>query len=238
MAVTVYRFATGRELWKLGLPGGNITPADRRFVPGQVGAVTRSPNTAGKGQLKVSGLPTDTFAVRIEIMAEGNLGVATFRDSLDGGTTWELTKTVPADGVYVLPETGLTLQFTAGLSPSFQVGDLFSFATVESTQAALMARAVSGRMARKLRIRGALPQTQWGDDIKLICSQLWAYEMLCASGFDATSRYDQEVLARKKAAEEDLHQLAEEQQQSDLDGQDVLAGVALYSEPAQAKELW
>ncbi len=99
MALTVYRFATGRELWKLGFPGGNLTPADRRFQPGQVGAVTRSPNTAGKGQLKVSGLPTDTFAVRIEIMAEGNLGVATFRDSLDGGTTWELTKTVPADVV-------------------------------------------------------------------------------------------------------------------------------------------
>lgn len=238
MAVTVYRFATGRELWKLGLPGGNMTPADRRFVPGQVGAVTRSPNTAGKGQLKVAGLPTDSFSVRIEIMAEGNLGVATFRDSLDGGTTWELTKQVPADGVYVLPETGLTLNFTPGLSPSFQVGDVFTFATVESTQAAIMARAVSGRMARKLRVRGTMPVNQWGDDVKLICAQLWAYEMLCASGFDATSKYDAEVLARKKAAEEDLHQLAEEQQQSDLDGQPDVAGIALFSEPAQAKELW
>lgn len=236
MAVTVYRFATGRELWKLGLPGGNLTPADRRFVPGEVGAVTQS--GASTGKLRVSGLPTDAFSVLVEIMAQGNLGAATFRDSLDGGTTWGLTKTVPADGVYVLPETGLTLAFVAGLTPHFLLGEVYSFTTVESSQAALLARAVSGRMARKLRVRGTLPVNQWGDDVKLCCAQLWAYEMLCAGGFDATSKYDAEVLARKKAAEEDLHQLAEEQQQSDLDGQEDVAGVALYSEPAQAKELW
>lgn len=236
MALTVYRFATGRELWKLGFPGGNLTPADRRFQPGQVSAVSQS--GASTGKVKVQGLPTDTMDVRLEIMQAGNLAAATFRDTLDGGTTWGLTKLIPTDGLYTLPETGLVVQWVAGLTPHFLLGDVFSFTTAESSQSTLMAQAVSGRMARKLRIRGALPQTEWGADVKLICAQLWAYEMLAASGFDANSKADQEVLARKKKADEDLMQLAEEQQQSDLGGQEVLAGVALYSDEPQARELW
>lgn len=236
MALTVYRFATGRELWKLGFPGGNFTPADRRFQPGQVSAVAQS--GASTGKVKVTGLPTDTMDVRLQIMSAGNLGTATFRDTLDGGTTWGLTKLIPTDGLYTLPETGLVVQWVAGLTPHFLLNDVFSFTTVESSQSTLMAQAVSGRMARKLRIRGAQPQTEWGADVKLICGQLWAYEMLAVSGFDANSKYDAEVVARKKAADEDLMQLAEEQQQSDLGGQEVLAGVALYSDEPQARELW
>lgn len=80
------------------------------------------------GTLSGTGAPNNDYAVQVEIIDAGGLGVATFQYSIDAGTTFSATTTVPSDGAFILPGTGVTLLFAdgpVGLT-SFLGGDVFS----------------------------------------------------------------------------------------------------------------
>lgn len=62
----------------------------------------------------VSGTPNDFYDAIVVMVTAGALGTATFKYTLDGGQTYSETLTTPAGGTYVIPNTGVTLTFTAG----------------------------------------------------------------------------------------------------------------------------
>lgn len=238
MAIVTPEYCTGRQLWRLGMPA-SLRPDDPGFVPGLVSAIVRT--GAGPGVISIhSGGPTDSYSVRIEVMGSGALGVATMRYRLQDAEAWSVTTLIPADeqslgySTWVLPESGLVLRF----SGSFTATDVYTFVTVESPQAADLRRAISGEMARKLRVRGALPLTEWGVDISLIAARLVAYELLAIRGYDPQSKHDQLVSARAEWARNKLTGIAEEMEQSDLPGQSAVLGVACSSQPPQGVDLW
>lgn len=99
-------------------------------IPGQVGAVTHQGE--GAGTLTVAGNPLNAYDVVVEVLRTGGLNDAIFRYSLDGGASWSGQVTVPAEGGYVLPNTGLTITFQPALEnppESFQKGDTYAFKT-------------------------------------------------------------------------------------------------------------
>ena len=98
-------------------------------VPGQVGAVTHT--GTGKGTVQVAGSPLNAYQAVVEILRTGGLNDAIFRFSLDDGASWSGQVTVPADGSYTIPGTGLTITFEHDLEnppESFRKGDVYSFA--------------------------------------------------------------------------------------------------------------
>lgn len=88
-------------------------------VLGSIGAQTL--DNEGSGTIDAAGAPADAFVVIIEIVGAGGLNEATFRYSLDEGQSWSDTLTVPATGLYTIPDSGIELTFTegpAGASPA------------------------------------------------------------------------------------------------------------------------
>lgn len=84
------------------------------------------------GAVTMTGQPNNAYQVRVEILSSGNLGVATFRWSTDGGATWSTALTVPSAGTFPIPGTALVIVFSEGPSgsgSSFLVGDVFSIDT-------------------------------------------------------------------------------------------------------------
>ena len=85
------------------------------------------------GTCTVTGKPNNKYDVIILIAETGTLNVAVFKYSLNGGYSYSDEITVPEAGAYVLPGTGLTLTFAAGVvtpNLSFVAGDNFKFTTV------------------------------------------------------------------------------------------------------------
>jgi hypothetical protein len=92
------------------------------------GVVTKT--GTGAGSLTTSGTPATAASVRVRIVAGGELGVATYQVSTDGGVTYASTATVPSSGAVAVGSTGVQLSFgagPAGAGDSFVAGDLFSF---------------------------------------------------------------------------------------------------------------
>ena len=99
-------------------------------VAGAAGSVIKTAIGTSTGTLAVTGAALDWYDVRIEIRSTGALGAATFRYSLDGGTTYSPDTTVPSGGTYSPASTNLTLTWTAGAGPIIlEKGDVFTFAT-------------------------------------------------------------------------------------------------------------
>lgn len=92
----------------------------------------------GAGKLTVSGKPTNAFSVAVKITAKGELNVAAFAVSIDGGVNYGDDVTVPLNGKYEIAGTGVTLTFAeAGEESqeggSFHIGDVYTFATTAPT---------------------------------------------------------------------------------------------------------
>lgn len=86
----------------------------------------------GTGILAVTGSPSDTFGVVVEILrGAANLAAntATYRASFDGGESFGPEMAMPVGGVVQPSNTGLTLTFTNGAGTAFVEGDRFSFDT-------------------------------------------------------------------------------------------------------------
>jgi hypothetical protein len=95
------------------------------------GTVTAGVATkTGTGNMVPSGNPKDAYEGVVEITKDGALGTAAFRYTLDGGDNWSAEIAVPLAGTYNIPDTGVVLTFTNGVSgTSFVKGDRYPFGT-------------------------------------------------------------------------------------------------------------
>lgn len=99
-------------------------------VAGTTGAVTKTAASTGSGTVAAAGAAFSRFDAIVEITKTGTLGTAEFRYSLDNGSTFSESLTVPSGGSYVIPRTNVTLTFTAGGGPIFfEKLDRFTFTT-------------------------------------------------------------------------------------------------------------
>lgn len=137
-------------------------------IAGSIGSVTKT--GTGQGTLTTSGSPLNAFDVVIEITADGRRNTAVFRYSLDGGRTWSLLITVPADGIYAIPGSGITVTFNeyaTDPTQSFKAGDRYAFATtapaasVASVNAALDVLLDSTKSYDFIHIVGATDNAMW-----------------------------------------------------------------------------
>lgn len=102
-------------------------------IAGATGPVVKTPVTGGTGTGTVSaaGAAFDRYDARIKITRAGTLGAGAFQVSLDGGDVYAPEVTIPGGGTYLIPNTNVTLTFTAGGGPAFfEVGDVFTFTTL------------------------------------------------------------------------------------------------------------
>ncbi len=82
-----------------GLPGGYITPVK---------------HTGTGPAATVSGVPAANADAVLEIVAGGALGTATYKLSEDGGLTWGITGSTPANGQIAIGSSGATLVLGTG----------------------------------------------------------------------------------------------------------------------------
>lgn len=83
----------------------------------------------GTGSLEVSGSPTNTFQIRVEILDTGETNAGSFRVSADGGNSYSDEQTIPLSGEYAIPNTGLALKFvdaSTDVGLSFVKGDAYT----------------------------------------------------------------------------------------------------------------
>ncbi|WP_027178202.1 DUF2586 domain-containing protein [Maridesulfovibrio bastinii] len=109
-------------------------------VAGQAGGYARLVGHSGSGpEGTLSGVPGSNADAIVEIVTAGALGTATYKLSLDNGTTWDAPTATPANGQIAIGETGITLvlddskdlvdgdRYTAtiraAIGPVAQVGD-------------------------------------------------------------------------------------------------------------------
>jgi hypothetical protein len=98
-------------------------------IQGTVSAVTPGAENKGSGSIIVIGKPRNDYKIFVNIESAGSLNEATFRITIDNLPGRQIT--VPdEDGKYVIPNTGLTIQFNPG-ADGFAEGDSFSFSTTE-----------------------------------------------------------------------------------------------------------
>lgn len=97
-----------------------------------VGFVSKS--GPGTGSLALSGAAAGDFEVVVRISTAGELGAAEMEVSTDGGDTFEAAETIPSDGEFEVPDTGVTLLFANGDDgESFSLGDEFTFEVATPT---------------------------------------------------------------------------------------------------------
>lgn len=97
---------------------------------GTVSEVTKT----GKGTLVVSGLPTNTFSVKVRITAAGGLNAAAYIYSINDGFTWSEAVTIPVDGIVDLSDAcGFKLTFTLPENDVFEIDDEYCFSTKAPT---------------------------------------------------------------------------------------------------------
>ena len=98
-------------------------------IAGTVSKVTQSEENKGTGSIVVTGKPRNDYKMNVAIESSGTINEATFRLTIDSLPGKQIT--VPdGDAKYVVPGTGLTIQFTPGAN-GFIEGDTFSFTTTE-----------------------------------------------------------------------------------------------------------
>ena len=81
----------------------------------------------GKGTVKASGNPTNDFTLIVKIETSGLTNAATCVISENGGQTWGEEQTIPLSGTITVPNTGVTLTFTASDGNQFKAGDTYIF---------------------------------------------------------------------------------------------------------------
>jgi hypothetical protein len=97
-------------------------------VPGTLSSVAPGSANTGTGTVAAVGTPRNEYDVAVEIRASGMLNEAVFRVVVDGLPGKQIT--VPDDGLYIIPGTGITLTFAAGEN-GFVEGDSFTFSATE-----------------------------------------------------------------------------------------------------------
>lgn len=121
---------TGADSFTLdGTTGtGSYTASSATMTP--TGLNTTGVGTPGTSVVTLTGTPLDSTRMRVKIMRGGTIGTAgaTFAWSRDGGVTYSPTLSLGTASTFVIPNTGITLNFAAG---TVIAGDLHKFVTVE-----------------------------------------------------------------------------------------------------------
>jgi hypothetical protein len=172
------QYATARNLAQLGLPANVL----EEFAALGANTPVVSSGTTPPA-VSVAGAPDDDFAGVVQILSGGTLGAATFRYSLDGGTTWSATLTTVASYAMAYPgsstPTGLTLQFPTG---TYNADNRYTWTSsapdVDAVLAAQSAIA-DGYIAASGK---KLPLASWGDDLRQAVAKMAAYEILSVLG--------------------------------------------------------
>jgi hypothetical protein len=149
-------------------------------VAGSLSAVLPASANAGSGTLAVSGSPRNEYDVSVEIVSAGGLNEAAFRVTIDGAAGKVIT--VPDNGQYVIPNTGITLAFSAE-NTAFASGDIFTFksAAPQATNAEVLA-AIDKILDAKLPI-------EWIAVAGISSAPLWAALATKAEGAEAVYQY-------------------------------------------------
>ncbi len=140
------------------------------------------------GTMTVSGSPNDAYVVSVEIVTAGTLGTAAFRVSLGTSNGLPIYSgaiyQVPVGGVFVIPDTGITLTFAG----TFDQFDLFSFtstaplSTLSDVSAALTYFITRPEMASLIAVAGQIPVAAlpaWVAALNVLANQLEAAKKYC-----------------------------------------------------------
>lgn len=92
-------------------------------------AVTK---TAAGPLITLTGTPLTFMYAKVKVTLEGALNVGKYKISLDDGATWGTEATLPLGGTFLIPDTGITLNFAAG---TYALDEVYSFNTVASIAA-------------------------------------------------------------------------------------------------------
>lgn len=94
---------------------------------GSNSAVTAASGNTGLSVMTVTGTPLDAYGVIVKVVTGGTnpaSGVVVIKYSLDNGNTYSADIALPTSGVYPIPNTGLTLNFSAA---TLVANDSYSF---------------------------------------------------------------------------------------------------------------
>lgn len=127
--VTAATVAVPGTLVVLALASQTYTLNDVWTITTVNGITVSGSGTAGWVTIS-SASPVDAYDVIVEIIAEGALGVGTFRYSLDGGNAYSGVIVIPSGGKYAMSGTGVYLNFTAA---TYIVADTYEFATTAAS---------------------------------------------------------------------------------------------------------
>jgi len=112
---------------------------------GSIGSVTF--DRTGDGDFSTSGTPKKDMDVIVKIVqTEGDCETAKYQYTTDGGDSWSDVYTTPASTTAAYIGGGVSITFTDGTTPSFKVGDKFSF-TVTSPYADDVMDAISSDLS-------------------------------------------------------------------------------------------
>jgi Protein of unknown function (DUF2586) len=113
--------------YALSIAGGSVVLCkSAASTVGANGSVTKT-GTAGLSVMSLSGTPVDSYLGAVKIVTGAALptsGLATFQYSLDGGRTYSSEIALPTSGSYAIPNTGLTITFSAA---TLGAGDVYSW---------------------------------------------------------------------------------------------------------------
>jgi hypothetical protein len=149
-------------------------------VAGSLSNVLPAPANTGDGTVAVSGSPRNEYDVSVEIVSPGSLNEAAFRVTIDGAAGRVIT--VPANGQYVIPDTGITLAFSAETTV-FATGDMFTFSSAAP-------QATNGEvLAAADQILDAKLPIEWIAVAGISSAPLWAALAAKAEGAEAAYQY-------------------------------------------------
>lgn len=98
------------------------------------GKISKAAHTgSGKATIEASGNPTNEFTLIVQIETSGQTNAATCVISENGGETWSEEQTIPLSGTITVPNTGVTLTFSASESNLFNAGDTYTFEATAPT---------------------------------------------------------------------------------------------------------
>jgi hypothetical protein len=167
-------------------------------IPGALSDVKPGGGNTGVGTVAASGSPRNEYDAAVEILSDGVLNTAAFRVVVDGLPGKRIT--VPEDGAYEIPGTGVTLTFNPN-EGQFKEGDAFTF-TAAAPEAANgeVLEAVTTILEAKLAI-------EWIAVAGVSASPLWAALAAKAEGAEGIYQYLFFIAqARYKAEGETLDQ--------------------------------
>lgn len=99
-------------------------------IPGTIGTIDKE--ITGKGSLTVEGKPNNDYKVVIKFTGQGGFNQAIFKYSIDGEYSFSDELTLPLNGEFNIPSTGIKLKFTedaADKNTSFLINDTYKLNT-------------------------------------------------------------------------------------------------------------